>query len=83
VGEEVLDLLEHDLGRSILFQHVVVGKVLSTGTQTSFSSPPVRLRGSARRSGARTTQPGTNGERAITSASSGSPSGERVCGTKP
>jgi hypothetical protein len=32
---------------------------------------------------ARTTQPGMKGERAITSASSGSPSGESVCGTKP
>jgi len=58
--------------------------VVSTGTQTSFSSPPCSSSSLSTPIGrARTTQPGMNGVRAITSASIGSPSGESVCGTKP
>ncbi len=59
-------------------QRVLVpeGRVVISGLN------PVSLWGLRQRR-ARTTQPGMNGERAITSASSGSPSGDSVCGTNP
>jgi hypothetical protein len=57
---------------------------VSTGTVSNFSSPPAS---SSRKSTAigrtRTTDPGMKGVRATTSASSGSPSGDKVCGMKP
>ena len=85
VGEEVLDLLADDLRQvAVRLDLRIIGNTDSTGTVSSFSSPPCSSsRNSTAIGRALTTLPGMNGERAITSASSGSPSGDSVCGMKP
>jgi hypothetical protein len=58
--------------------------VVSTGTASSFSSPPASSsRNSTAIGRTRTTQPGMKGDLATTRTSSGSPSGDKVCGMKP
>jgi hypothetical protein len=83
--KKCFDLLEHDRGQVLPLADIRIvreGRVHRHADQLLVAAVLVLEVEHADRPGADDAA-GMNGERATTSASSGSPSGESVCGTKP
>ena len=85
MGEEMLDLLDHDRRQVVAVVDLVIireGRIDRHGEQLLVAALVVLQQQHADRPHP-DHAPGMNGQRAITSASSGSPSSPSVCGMKP